>query len=191
MRIEFPFNFEKAAGAMAYIVGRLHAVDKVKLMKLLYIADRTHFLTAGHPITGSRQVAMDKGPLPTTCLDVLDGQWGREPDAVFRFIHLDNYSVTLRDDSATAALDAVERQTLDKTLASFGSTPTWDLVNQTHRFPEFEAVYVVGTSRTISYESLLRLYGGPERFRFGRPVVTEAMSVAMECPFTPNADADL
>ena len=191
MTIEFPFNFDRAVGAMTYLVERLGTVDKVKLMKLLYVADRDHFLRFGRPITGSRQVAMDRGPVPTTCLDVLDGQWWAEPDAVFRSIHVENYTVSLADPAAAAGLNDGERTILDGVLRQFGAMPTAELVDCTHAFPEFAAVYVEGAAATIPYELILRTHDDGTRFRHGRPVVTAAMFAAMDCPFVPNADADL
>lgn len=191
MTIEFPFNFDRAVGAMTYLVASLSRVDKVKLMKLLYIADRDHFLRFGRPITGSRQVAMDRGPVPAMCLDVLDGQWWADPDAVFKSVRLENYTVSLSDPAAAAVLDDDERLILDGVVRQFGGTPTADLVDQTHAFPEFAAAYVEGAAAPIPYELILRTHDDGTRFRHGRPVITAAMSAAMECPFVPNADADL
>jgi hypothetical protein len=67
----------------------------------------------------------------------------------------------------------------------------WDLVNHTHQFPEYKEVYVEGTSKTITYESLLRHYKQGDGFRHGRPVVSETTLHHMTFPFVAQSDADL
>ncbi|MCK4275964.1 MAG: SocA family protein, partial [Phycisphaerae bacterium] len=61
--IQFKWRPDKAIQATAYLVGKLGKVDKIKLIKLLYIADRDHFLQHGAPITGDDQYALNKGPV--------------------------------------------------------------------------------------------------------------------------------
>jgi uncharacterized phage-associated protein len=193
VQIEFPFNLEKALGAMVYLVDRLGSVDKVKLTKLMYIADRNHFIQHGHPITGSHQKAMDYGPVPSECLDALDGELWPNPDAALPYLHIDDNSVTARDKSVVQALEESERAALDQVLRSFGSADKWALVQHTHSFPEYQTVYAgcKRTSRLIPYELLLQLYGGENGFRHGRPVISEATLAHMVCPIPAGADADL
>jgi uncharacterized phage-associated protein len=59
--VRFPFDERKAAQAAAYLLkkhdGRLNFM---KLIKLLYLADRKSLLENGKPITGDRMLAMPK-----------------------------------------------------------------------------------------------------------------------------------
>lgn len=191
MRIAFPFNLDKAIQSIAYLISRLGPIEKVKLMKLVYIADRNHFIRFGHPITGSNQVAMDYGPVPSPCLAALDGE-GSNPDAVFQALHIENVTVSLHGNAPDlSSLDDQDRATLDQVVLQFGRAPAWDLVKHTHKFPEYEEVYVQGTSTPITYEAMLRHYGGDQGYRYNRPVVSEAMQTHMMSPFRPNSDADL
>lgn len=190
MQIEFPFNLDKALGAMVYLVDRIGPVDKVKLTKLLYIAERNHFLRHGRPITGARQVAMDWGPVPSECLKVLDGELWPNADAAIPYLHVNDNSVSVRDKRPMQSLDETERAVLDQVVESFGKAEKWELVDYTHKFDEYKRVYVERTSRTIPYELLLELYGGENGFRLGRPVVSQATLSHMVCPF-PAGDSDL
>jgi len=190
MMIAFQFNPRKAIEAMAYLVSRLpgQRTDKAKLMKLLYIAEREHFVQEGRPITGDDLFAMKHGPVPSESLDLLDGQ-GWNHRGVFDYLQTENYSVRLVA-LPELHLTESERRVLDEVIARYGVVDTWDLVRQTHRFPEYRQVYREGTSTRIPYELILQFYGGDRLFRDGRAVVTMAMASEMINPF-PKSETDL
>ena len=84
MKIQYQFDADKAVAAMVAILRHTGTIDKLKLIKLLYLADRDCFLEYGHPITGDRPVAMPHGPVPSGCLHVLNGDI---ESSVFLFLH--------------------------------------------------------------------------------------------------------
>src|SRR5947209_5839301 len=96
MEMRFPFNLDKAIQVVAHLLSRLGTTDKVKLMKLVYLADREHFIRHGYPITGDQPYAMPHGPVPSATLDAVDGQTPGAQERVFRFIHVDDYRVSIR-----------------------------------------------------------------------------------------------
>jgi len=187
VRIEFLFDLDKATASMAYLLERLGPVEKVKLMKLLYIADRNHFIQHGRPITGSEQVAMDHGPLPSACLEALD------KNRIPQFVNVDQLThvVSLKSKPDGDILEASERDILDKVISAFGAADKWALKKHTHKFQEFKRVYIYGTSKPISYELLLELYGGDKGNWRGQPVVSETSLKHMVCPFPVGSDTDL
>ena len=184
--IQFKWNSGKAIQATAYLVGKLGKVDKVKLIKLLYIADRDHFLQHGAPITGDDQYALKKGPVPSTTLDMLDGDL-RVSEECFRHLHQDDFTFTVREDPKVDLLSASEIAVLDAVLKEHGSKDKWALVRETHEYPEYKETYRKGTSTLIAYETMLRCYetGDGRRFRHNRPVVSRETIANMECPFPP------
>ena len=182
MSIRFQFDLSKAIAAMAYVVDRLGAVDKIKLVKLMYLADRRHLIRHGYPITGDRQVAMRLGPVPSGCLDALNGQLPH-PSRVFDHLHVSDAKVMLLSRPKPDPLEASERETLDRVITEHGGKDTWDLVRETHGYPEYEETYVEDASTTIPYELILRHHGGEDRFRHNRPVISEAMAAHMVSPF--------
>jgi uncharacterized phage-associated protein len=190
MRIRFQFDPEKALQAMVYLVDRLGCVDKAKLTKLLYIADRDHFLAHGYPITGDSQYAMPFGPVPTSCLRMLNAEDAWAAERLLKHLHADDYTFYVRERVAQADLTADELATLDQTLRTHGAKPTWRLVDETHTFPEYRRTYRENTSTLIPYELMLELYGDESKFRHGRPVISREMAAKMICPL-PAADADL
>ena len=62
---EIAANEEKLKAAIAYITSK-RAVGKVKLFKLLYLADFTAYLELGTSITGDVYENFEMGPVPVT-----------------------------------------------------------------------------------------------------------------------------
>jgi uncharacterized phage-associated protein len=185
--IAFSFNLDKAIETLAYLLKRLGKTDKAKLMKLVYLADRAHFIRHGYPITGDRQFAMPLGPVPSSTLDMINGNMMSAHGRVFRHVHVDDSQVELRQEPAWT-LDASERRVLDEVLAQHGKKPTWTLVRETHRLPEYTESYVEGTSKPIPYERIAKHSGNEERFRHGRPVISAETAARINCPFPSDSD---
>jgi uncharacterized phage-associated protein len=174
-----------------YLVDKLGPLDKVKLTKLLYIADRSHFLKNGRPITGDRQYALRFGPLASNCLDALNGMLcTQDRDLVFEFLHVDNKKVLLEKKPDTEILRQSEIDALNEAVESFGQMGTFELADYTHSFPEYVEVYEEGTSKRIPYELMLKHHGNKEQVRFGRPVVTAEIAQHAVNPFSSD-DSDL
>jgi uncharacterized phage-associated protein len=184
MNMRFGFNLEKAYQAMAYMLERIGTIEKVKLTKLVYLADRQHFIERGYPITGDDQYAMKKGPVPSLTLDVLDGDF----PAVFDFIHIDDNLISLKKSPGTTALNDDERATLDQIVARDGHKDKWVLVRETHKLPEYEQTYKEGTSTRIPYELIAKVSGNENRFRKNRPVISQEAAAHMSCPFPSGSD---
>ncbi len=82
----FRFNFEKtlqAAGVLLSLDD--NRMDRIRLLKLLYIADRELLAEVGRPMTGDIPVAMKYGPVPSRVYDLIKGLAGRTEDW-FRYI---------------------------------------------------------------------------------------------------------
>jgi uncharacterized phage-associated protein len=196
MEIQFQFEQDKAIQTMAYLVGRLESVDKVKLMKLVYLADKRHFLRAGYPITGDRPCALPYGPIPSATMDVLDGNVWPDPQAAYQFLHVDDNKVTLKCDPGSHLLSADEKATLDEVLGQYAHTDAWQLVNETHELPEYKEAMGIAAARgskaaPIPYESILKYAGDEDHYRLNRPVLSAATMNHMLCPLNGGADADL
>ena len=190
MQIAFRYNPTKALHAIAYTLGKIGSTDKVKLMKLLYLADKQHFIEHGYPITGDRLCAMPYGPVPSGTLDLVNGVPLLPSSDVFAAIHLNDNQVSLRQEPADSQLSTAERRTLDAVVAAYAHLSPWALVRMTHHLPEYTEAYVEGSSRTIAYESIARHSASEARYRHDRPVISPETAARIACPFSP-ADADL
>jgi len=188
MQLRFRFNLEKTVQTIAYILERVGTTDKVKLTKLLYLADRSHFISNGYPITGDDQYAMKKGPVPSLTLDALDGDYAGAAEQLFPFIHVDDFRISLKKSPGISLLSATERQTLDATIQSHGHKDKWKLVNETHLLPEYVQTYIEGTSTRIPYERIASLCGDPSRFRNNRTVISVEAAAHLDCPYPSGAE---
>jgi hypothetical protein len=188
LMIQFQFNLDKAMQVLAYLLGRIGTTDKVKLIKLAYLADREHFIAKGFPISGDRQCAMDWGPVPSFTLGAINGEIPGSQQRVFAYIHLDDVKVSVRNSPGDAMLTNSDREILDRVIHEHGSKNTWALVRETHKLPEYVEAYVEGTSRPIPYESISRVSGNENRYRRDRPVISREAAAEMVCPFPSGAD---
>jgi len=188
MQIVFRFNLQKALQVLCYLLEKLGPTDKVKLIKLVYLADRTHFIEHGTSITGDRQCAMKWGPVPSCTLDALNGEVRGADAELFAFIHINDNRVEQRRSPGQALLSGAERDTLDRIIREHGAKQTWSLVEETHRLPEYVESYVEGTSTTIPYERIAKFSGSEARFRNDRAVISLETAAQMTCPFPPDSD---
>ena len=167
MPIQFKFNLEKSVQTMAYLLSKLGPTDRIKLMKLVYLADRMSFIESGVPITGDRLVAMKHGPVPSGTLDAINGQVADPDGDVFAFLHVDDRQVSQRKSPGVSLLSEQELSILDRVLLEHGAKSTWTLRNETHCLPEYLDCFIEGTSRPIPFERIAKASGNEDRFRSG------------------------
>ncbi len=182
MVIRYEFNLDKAIAAMVYLVHRAGSIGKVKLMKLLYLADRDHFLRHGAPITGDDQYAMPHGPVPSASLNALNGDV-RGAERVFKFLHVDDYTVMAKAPLSSIDLTDDETATLDEVFDQYGAITTWALVDLTHELPEYVDVSVPGSSTPIPYELILKHHGSDQQYSKNRAVISPRMAAYLTSPF--------
>ena len=143
MTMQFVFDERKAAQAAAHLLHRHGGpMPYIKLIKLLYLADRRAFIETGHPITGDRLVSLDNGPVLSNVLDLIRQTGRRGPSAWREYVSApEGYAVTAACppelDEADDELSEYDRSLLDAVFGEFGETNQWDLVAYTHTLPEW------------------------------------------------------
>jgi uncharacterized phage-associated protein len=156
-----PFSERKATEAAAHLLhlrgGRMHFL---KLLKLLYIADREALHRWGIPISHDNYVSMDHGPVLSQTYNLIrDGGsrfWSEHISAPF-----DDYEIRLIQDKPEAQkLSPAEERLLDEIYSQYGHANRWDLVEKTHKFPEWQDPH--GSSIPISLREILHGLGEPE-----------------------------
>lgn len=71
--IRFKFDLDKFIACVAFFAKEnLTKLDKLKVCKLLYFADKQHLLNYGRPIIGDVYYHLDYGPIPSKSLDILN-----------------------------------------------------------------------------------------------------------------------
>ena len=147
----------------AYLLDRGKGrMNYLKLMKLLYLADRASMKRNGHPISGDRYVSMDHGPVLSQTFNLIKG--------AVQFSELGwNHWIADRADYDVSLKRKVHREMLDELSeadleilgdvhSKFGKMDQWKLVDYTHRYcREWEDPN--GSSIQISYENVFKALG--------------------------------
>lgn len=135
------FREDRAAQAAARLL-RLRGgrMSYMKLLKLLYLADRHALVELGRPITCDLFVSMPKGPvLSRTYNLILEEPDPSEPPSYWhKFISSPrDFDVTLLGEAPNDQLSTAEEAILDDIFTKFGRWNRWDLVRYTHELPEY------------------------------------------------------
>jgi len=163
MGVRVCFNERKATQAAAHLL-RLRGgrMSYMKLVKLLYLADREALLRWGRPISTDCYVSLDRGPVLSRVLDLAtDGEDPGTPSIWASSItEPSNYEVELRGEAGCDELSEAEVQLLEKVFAEHGRKSRWDLVKLTHLLPEWIDPH--GSAIPIAYRDILRAGGKTE-----------------------------
>jgi uncharacterized phage-associated protein len=165
----FPyFNERKAAQAAAYLLyrggGRLPVL---KLIKLMYLAERLSLQRYGETLTGDRLVSMQHGPVLSHTYNLIQGTY--DPcaggwdtwvaDRAGHDVELADNSMIRQPEQDLPALSETDLEVLGDTWAQFGHWDKFKLRDYTHSdaCPEWKDPN--GSSAPISYADLLRATG--------------------------------
>jgi len=155
------FREEKATQAAARLLqhrgGRMHYL---KLLKLLYLADRRALVELGRPISYDLFVSMPHGPVLSRTYDLIAAEPDPESPSYWRrFISgPDAYAVQLLTDAVPSDhLSRAEEEILDRVFREFGHWDRWKLRDYTHSLPEYRDPG--GSSLPIGIEEILLAQG--------------------------------
>lgn len=155
--MRFRFNEAKATEAAACLL-RLRGgrMKYLKLIKLLYIADREALSKWGRPITTDRYVSMREGPVTSNVYNLIVSEPMPSEQSIWH-AHIRtvaDWDVELISDPCNDELSQAENNFLTEVFKNYGHRNRWDLVQETHKFPEWKDP---GTSSTpITYREILR-----------------------------------
>lgn len=149
-------NTSRAIQAIAVLMRDAHraSMSRLRVLKLLYIAEREVLKETGRPLLGSKVVAMDHGPLHSAVYDLLKGQHIDEP-LFSSYFSRHGYVVTCHGDPGVAELSPYEIGKLQEVVARYRDADDWFLAHEvTHEFEEWKRSYRPGTSSEIPLESI-------------------------------------
>jgi len=158
--VRLPFDETKTTQAAARLLKlRGGRMSYMKLIKLLYLVDREALLRWGRPLTGDRYVSMDKGPVVSGTLDLIN-----EGDAKriwSEYISApEGYEVSLLRDAPADELSAAEEELIEEIFRLHGHKSRWELVDLMHSLPEWENPN--GSAIPIEYHDILIRSGKTE-----------------------------
>jgi len=134
------YNERKAAQVAAYFVAQQGGtIPHLKLMKLMYLAERLSLQEYGDSMLNDSLVSMRYGPVLSRTKDCMDGLGDRSlPDGWDGWISdIANYKVGLaKADFSEEQLDEVspsELELMDRVWDEHGGKDQWDLAEFTHQ----------------------------------------------------------
>jgi uncharacterized phage-associated protein len=157
------FNVEKATAAAAFFLKlRGGRMSYLKLIKLLYLADREALHRWGFNITTDRYVSMNHGPVVSNIYNLitLDAE-----DSAFwsQYITppLGVFEVELRlNEVPDNQLSRAEEKLLTEIFGTYGTWNRWRIRDYTHDLPEWK--HPNDSSIPIPIEEMLRAQGESE-----------------------------
>lgn len=134
---------------------------RLRLLKLLYIADRKCLAETGAFLLGSKFVAMKHGPLHSEVLDLINGWHLGEPDWS-QYFRTDGRWITLESEPEVGRLSRHEVELLNSVADEHAGKDDWEIVEYTHAFDEWKKNYpnlAEDTSKLIPLEDVIDATG--------------------------------
>ncbi len=158
--IRFQFNEAKTTQAAALLLKENGGkMNYMKLIKLLYLADREALSRWARPISGDFYVSMDNGPVLSKVLDKINS--GRNPAAVKSYWHKfisspQGYNIKLlKNEPGSDELSNREEELLLSIFEKYKDFDPWQMVDYCHdNLPEWKDPE--GSSIPIRVEDILR-----------------------------------
>ncbi len=158
--IKFKFNEKKTTQAASLFLEKSGGkMSYMKLIKLLYLADREALMLWERPLTGDTYFSMKRGPVLSNVLDIISN--GDDPENSsywYKYIRQPKkYNVELKEKELpeTDILSQREMDLIDELSEKFKDFDRWDMVKICHDFlPEWEDVG--GTRKSIEISNILK-----------------------------------
>jgi uncharacterized phage-associated protein len=155
------FNEGKATQAAAFFLklrgGQMHYI---KLIKLLYLADREALIRWGLPFTTDRHVSMDNGPVTSRILSLITEDCPKPVWSKYISAPLGEYEVRLLEQAPTDLLSRAEENLMSEIFEKYGHMNRWYLIDTVmHKLPEWRNP--CGSSIPITIREILEA-GGEE-----------------------------
>lgn len=129
----------------------------LKLVKLLYLADRRALLEWGIPITTDRYVSMDHGPVVSGIYSLIVENRPKPFWSEYISAPLGDYEVQLLKAAPTDHLSRAEEKLIAEVFEQYGSWSRWKLVDFVHTLPEWIDPH--GSSIPLKVRDILRAGG--------------------------------
>ena len=117
---------QKAIEAILYLANRVSEPTVLRILKLIYLADKLHLSRHGRFILGDRYVAMVFGPVASSTYDLLKTPEGGD------FTVVDKKGVIACRDADTMAFSRTDQECLDEIVATYGRASTDRLMATAH-----------------------------------------------------------
>lgn len=161
MKTLLEFDYKKATQAINYLTKKEGGqIDKLKLIKLIYLADRYHLRRYGRPVFNDTYLAMRLGPVGSSVKDIaelssdfLDDDERRYADQFIARGVVKHTVVSVADVDPDVFSES-ELEALNFAYNEFGNQKGSVLVGVTHRYPEWSKFKSALESKEASRETM-------------------------------------
>ncbi len=143
MKMLLEFDYKKATQVINYLTRKEGGqIEKLKLIKLVYFADRYHLRRYGRPMVNDAYFAMRLGPVGSSVKDIAEfSDFLDEAEKHYAGAFLGrggsvNTVVSIAEVD-TDIFSQSELEALDFSYGEFGAKSASSLVDVTHRYPEW------------------------------------------------------
>ncbi|MDD5341801.1 MAG: Panacea domain-containing protein [Patescibacteria group bacterium] len=193
MKTLLEFDYKKATQVINYLAKKEGgSIDKLKLIKLIYLADRFHLRRYGRPMINDAYFAMPLGPVGSSVKDIVDS-------TVFLADQEKQYAQSyIRQGSQANSVQSVnevqedlfsqsELDALNFSYNQFGKYPASKLVNITHRYPEWRKFKGAFDSKETTREPMTYsdffndpINNGEDKFALGKDILDASKEIFTE-----------
>lgn len=170
MKTLLEFDYKKASQVINYFARKEGGkIDKMKVIKLIYLADRYHLRKYGRPIINDAYWAMEYGPVGSSVKDIADFSSFLSKE---ERNYAEQYIAPRSDLNSIASIapgdhdvfSESDLEALEFTYKEFGNLNQFDLFKLTHKYPEWVKFESVLESKESSreYMSYLDFFMNPE-----------------------------
>lgn len=136
------FDHKKATQAINYFSQKEGGkIDMMKVIKLIYFADRYHLRKYGRPVVNDTYWAMSFGPVGTTVKDIAGfSQFLDEEELRYAVEYLakgDSYFILSKNKVDDKVFSDSDVEALEFAYSTFGKFGQFDLAEITHKYPEW------------------------------------------------------
>ena len=157
------FREDKATQAACLLIQKEGGeINYMKLIKLLYIADRKRLLSKGRPITFDTYYSLDLGPILSNVRDLITTESAPGVKSVWKeHISMVGYRVQINKTCSLKPLSQAEIAALEQTYNELGHFNQWKISDWTHQHcPEWKNPD--GSAIRIEYRDILMRNGKTE-----------------------------
>ena len=161
------FDEKKATALVARILSLAGgSLEYIKVLKLVYLADRESLNEQGCSISTDRWVSMKFGPVPSNTYRLMHQEDDPKNHPVWRqhIESLADYKIGLKSDPGTGCMSEAELEIIQHIWEAYGRLDIWGpdgLIAYTHSLPEWEQPDPEGLvqATSISLENILHALG--------------------------------
>lgn len=139
------FHYKKAVQVVNYLTNlNGGSIDKLSVLKLIYLADRYHLRNYIRTVTKDKYIAMRQGPVASSTKDLIEQKQEYLTSEALEysqsFIEYDpqSFKIKSKSDVDEMELSDSDKEALNYIFDNYGKLDSRQLVNLTHQYPEWK-----------------------------------------------------